>query len=333
MRRRAARRVDAEVGQGQAGHQAVLLGPAVDALAIRSDGVYVDGTFGRGGHSRAILAGLGEKGRLVAIDRDPEAVAVGRAWADELGDARVSVHHARFSEFDGVLDALGLSRIDGFLLDLGVSSPQLDDPARGFSFREDGPLDMRMDPTQGESARDWLLRASKQAIAEVLRDYGEERHAVQIAEAIVARRGAAGEAAFATTGELARLVAGVYARFQRRPEVGKNPATRAFQAARLHVNQELAELESVLSRAVERLREQGRLAVISFHSLEDRIVKQFIRAETGVDAPRDPITGVRVYEQPPRLRAIARILPDAAEVGSNPRARSAVLRVAERSVA
>ena len=320
-----------EVGQG--GHQTVLLGPAVDALAIRPDGVYVDGTFGRGGHSRAILAELGEKGRLVAIDRDPEAVAYGCAWADGLADARVSVHHARFAELADLLDALSLPQVDGVLLDLGVSSPQLDDPARGFSFREDGPLDMRMDPTRGESARDWLLRASEQAIAEVLRDYGDERHASQIAKAVVARRGAAGEAAFATTGEFARLVAGVLARYQRRPEVGKNPATRAFQAARIFINQELAELEGVLTQAVARLRAGGRLAVISFHSIEDRIVKQFIRAESGVDAPRDPVTGARVPDKPARLKPIARVLPGAVEVASNPRARSAVLRVAERSVA
>jgi 16S rRNA (cytosine1402-N4)-methyltransferase len=298
----------------------------VQGLAIRPDGVYVDGTFGRGGHSARILAELGPAGRLLAIDRDPEAVAVGRQWTE----GRFSIAHARFSDLGAVLEAAGLDRIDGVLLDLGVSSPQLDDPARGFSFRADGPLDMRMDPTQGMSVRQWLLEASERDIAEVLRDYGEERFAVPIAEAIAARCRDAGDAALRTTGELAALVAGVVRRRQGRPEVGKDPATRTFQALRLLVNQELEELALVLERAVGRLNVGGRLVVLSFHSLEDRMAKQFVARESGRQARRDPVTGVPVHEVPPRLKSVGRWLPDDAEVASNPRSRSAVLRVAER---
>ncbi len=317
-------------GQGD-GHRAVLLEQAVAALAVRPDGVYVDGTFGRGGHSAAIRARLGEAGCLVAIDRDPEAVRVGRQWAAQSpGAGRVVIEHAWFSRFGEVLDAHGLAQIDGLLLDLGVSSPQLDDPSRGFSFRDDGPLDMRMDTTRGESARQWLLRATVQEIREALKDYGEERFALQIAEAIDARRQAAGQDAFQTTGELARLVADVYVRRQKRPEVGKNPATRAFQAIRILVNQELAELQIVLEQGVARLRPGGRLVVISFHSIEDRMVKQFIHRESGRDAPRDPIMGTPIHARPPRLKPVARVLPGADEVRGNPRARSAVMRVAER---
>ncbi|ODS98855.1 MAG: 16S rRNA (cytosine(1402)-N(4))-methyltransferase [Lautropia sp. SCN 69-89] len=312
-------------------HQPVLLDEAIDALAIRPDGRYVDGTFGRGGHSRAILARLGPTGRLLAIDRDPQAIAVGSAWRDP----RFAIEHARFSELDAVLDAHGFDRIDGVLLDLGVSSPQLDDPARGFSFREDGPLDMRMDPTHGFSAREWLLRATEDDIAKVVKDYGEERFAVQIAKAIVARRGQAGEQALRTTGELAALVAAVVRR-RGRAEPGKDPATRTFQALRIHVNQELEELAVVLGKAVARLAPGGRLVVISFHSLEDRMVKQFIAHEAGRDAARDPVTGAPRHDVVPRLRAIARVLPGAARPKgrtrpANPRERSAVMRVAERT--
>ncbi|HVL59591.1 MAG TPA: 16S rRNA (cytosine(1402)-N(4))-methyltransferase RsmH [Burkholderiaceae bacterium] len=311
-------------------HRPVLLDACIDGLAIRPDGCYVDATFGRGGHSGEILRRLGPAGRLLAIDRDPEAIAVGREW----GDRRFELVHARFSQIDALLAQRGIERIDGALLDLGVSSPQFDDPARGFSFRGDGPLDMRMDPTQGMSARQWLLQASEQRIAEVLRDYGEERFAVPLAKAIVARRGDAGGDAFQTTGELARLVADVVRRRQRRPEVGKDPATRTFQALRILVNQELEELEAFLERIVDRLAVGGRLAVISFHSLEDRRVKQFVAAEAGrgVDAPgeRHPITGARLPGRALRLKPIARVLPDAVEIAANPRARSAVLRIAER---
>ncbi|MCL4183631.1 MAG: 16S rRNA (cytosine(1402)-N(4))-methyltransferase RsmH [Burkholderiaceae bacterium] len=318
------------------GHQAVLLAPAIDALAIRPDGRYVDCTFGRGGHSGAILARLGPAGRLLAIDRDPQAVAVARTWRD----ARFAIAHARFSELDAVLDAHGLDRVDGVLLDLGVSSPQLDDAARGFSFRADGPLDMRMDPTRGITARDWLLAATEEDIARVLRDYGEERFAVRIAAAIAARRRDAGDEALRTTGELAALVADAVRRPRGRTETGKDPATRTFQALRIHVNQELEELAIVLAKSVARLAPGGRLVVISFHSLEDRMVKQFIAHEAGRDAPRDPVTGVAQPVAAPRLRMLGRVLPRPAAAGAprarhrprpaNPRERSAVLRVAER---
>ena len=307
-------------------HRPVMLAECVDGLAIRPDGTYVDGTFGRGGHSAAILARLGPAGRLIGIDRDPEAVAVGREWSD----GRFVVVQSRFSDIGRVLDACGVGRVDGVLLDLGVSSPQLDDPARGFSFRSDGPLDMRMDPTQGVSARQWLLDASEDDIAGVLRDYGQERFAVPIAKAIAARRRDAGTGALLGTRELAGLVAGVVRRRQKRPEVGKDPATRTFQALRIHLNQELEELALVLDRVVDRLAAGGRLVILAFHSIEDRMVKQFIARESGRHARRDPVTGAPVHDAPPRLRAVARRLPGAAEVTANPRARSAVLRIAER---
>jgi 16S rRNA (cytosine1402-N4)-methyltransferase len=295
-------------------------------LAIRSDGIYVDGTFGRGGHSERILAGLGPVGKLIAIDRDPQAVEVGMTWKDP----RFQIVQARFSEVIAVLDGLAIGKVDGVLLDLGVSSPQLDDPARGFSFRAQGPLDMRMDPTHGVSARQWLLQASEQQIAEVLKDYGEERFAVSIAKAIVARCRDAGADAFLTTGDLAAVVAGVVRSRQKRPEVGKDPATRTFQALRIFIKQELEELALVLDRIVGRLNVGGRMVVLSFHSLEDRMVKQFIAREAGRMARRDPVTGVPVHDTPPRLVSVGRWLPDDAEILANPRSRSAVLRVAQR---
>jgi 16S rRNA (cytosine1402-N4)-methyltransferase len=311
------------------GHQPVLLRESIAALSIRPDGIYVDGTYGRGGHSAAILAGLGPAGQLVALDRDPEAVAAGARYKAASADPRFEVIHARFSQLGEVLDARGIGQVDGVLLDLGVSSPQLDDPARGFSFRMDGPLDMRMDPTHGIAASEWLEHASADEIADVVRTYGEERFAVPIAKAIVARRGDAGTP-LRTTGELARLVAGVVRSRQRRPETGKDPATRTFQALRIFINQELEELEGTLTVAVGRLAEGGRLAVISFHSLEDRIVKRFIARESGRDAPKDPIRGTRLPGSPERLRALGKVLPSREETDANPRARSAVLRVAER---
>lgn len=319
--------------QAVLGHETVFLEEAVEALAVRRDGCYLDCTFGRGGHSGAILARLGPEGRLLALDRDPEAVAVGRTWTDP----RFAIEHARFSGLGAVLDAHGIDCVDGVLFDLGVSSPQLDDPARGFSFRASGPLDMRMDPTRGIPARQWLLEASEDEIARVVSDYGEERLAVPIAKAIVARRGELGADALRTTGELAALVAAVVRR-RGRAQVGKDPATRTFQALRIHVNQELEELPVALDLAVERLKRGGRIVVISFHSLEDRMVKQFIAAESGRDAPRDPVTGASVASRIPRLRALARRLASeaAGTAGSrrrrpdNPRARSAVMRVAER---
>ena len=316
--------------QSEPGHRPVLLGECIDALRIRPDGCYVDGTFGRGGHSAAILERLGPGGRLLALDRDPEAVAAAERWKRAAGDDRFEIVHTRFSRLAEALDARGIDRVDGVLLDLGVSSPQLDDPARGFSFRADGPLDMRMDPTRGIPVSQWLAEASVEQISEVVREYGEERFAVPIAKAIAARRDEAGDAALRTTGELARLVAGVVRRRQRQPEVGKDPATRTFQALRIFINQELEELEGALAAAVDRLRTGGRLAVISFHSLEDRIVKRFIAHECGRDAPKDPVRGTLLPGVRIRLRMVGRILPSHDETRANPRARSSVLRVAER---
>ncbi len=322
-------------------HRPVLLAECINALNIRAEGVYVDGTFGRGGHSAEIYKRLGASGQLIAIDRDPQAVTAGlqlggewraRASETDAGTGRFVVEHAAFSQLDSVLDAHGVSGIDGMLLDLGVSSPQLDDASRGFSFRLDGPLDMRMDPTRGMSARQWLLQASERQIAEALRDYGEERFAVQIAAAIVARCRDAGSTALSSTGELASLVARVVRRRQKRSQMGKDPATRTFQALRILVNQELEELKIVLERATARLRPGGRLAVISFHSLEDRIVKQFIARESGrTDVRKDLIRGTPIYDSPLRLQALPRVLPSEEETEVNPRARSAVLRVAQKS--
>jgi 16S rRNA (cytosine1402-N4)-methyltransferase len=307
----------------QAQHRTVLLTEAVDAVALRPDGVLVDGTFGRGGHSRALLARLSPAGRLVGFDKDPEAVAAGLALAAE--DPRFAIVHESFADMAEVLAARGIHQLDGVLLDLGVSSPQIDNPERGFSFRFDAPLDMRMDTTRGETAADFLAGASERRIAEVLRDYGEERFAVQIAKALVACREGGG--AVRSTVELSQIVA----RAVKTREPGQNPATRTFQALRILVNAELEELEQGLSAALGLLAPGGRLAVISFHSLEDRIVKTFIARESRevVDA-RSP----SLYAAPKAMRmaALGRIKPSAAEVRANPRARSATLRVAERTV-
>jgi len=303
-----------------------MCGAVIEALAIRKQGVYVDCTFGRGGHSRAVLERLGPTGRLLALDRDPEAVRVGEGWIDP----RFRIVHAAFSELGSVLDRLGVGKVDGVLIDLGVSSPQLDDPARGFSFRQSGPLDMRMDPSRGMPVRQWLLQASEQEIAKVIAEYGEERFAVQIASAIAARIRRDGDAALLTTRELAELVAGVVRRRQRHVAPGHDPATRAFQAFRIFINRELEELADVLVGACERLVSGGRMAVISFHSLEDRLVKRFIAEQSGRDAPRDPVTGAHLPVAM-RLRPVARVLPDPDEVRINPRSRSAVLRVAQRT--
>ncbi|MDR3087065.1 MAG: 16S rRNA (cytosine(1402)-N(4))-methyltransferase RsmH [Azoarcus sp.] len=301
-------------------HVTVLLRVAVNALSVRCDGIYVDGTFGRGGHSRELLARLGAAGRLIALDRDPQAIAAGRA----INDARFTLVHASFSELAGVLDRLGVGEIDGVLLDLGVSSPQLDDAGRGMSFRFDAPLDMRMDTSRGQTAAQWLAEASVAQITEVLRDYGEERFAHAIAKAIAtARTGGT----VATTGQLAQIVE----KAVRTREPGQHPATRSFQALRIFINQELEELTRVLPVCVERLRAGGRLVVISFHSLEDRIVKRFMR-----DEARPPVLParlpVRAADLPsPRLALVGRARrPGPDEVAANPRARSAVLRVAER---
>ena len=302
-------------------HTTVLLVEAVDALAVQSAGTYVDGTFGRGGHSRAVLALLGPTGRLVAFDKDPEAVAAGQALA--AGDARFAIVHASFADMAGELAARGITQVDGVLLDLGVSSPQIDDPARGFSFRFDAPLDMRMDTTRGETAADFLASADVRRIAEVLRDYGEERFAVPIAKALVARRDDGSPVR--TTAELSQVVA----RAVKTREPGQDPATRSFQALRILVNGELTELEQGLSAALALLAPGGRLSVISFHSLEDRIVKTFIARESKEVVDRH---SPAMYAAPKamKLRALGRIKPGEAEVRANPRARSATLRVAER---
>jgi 16S rRNA (cytosine1402-N4)-methyltransferase len=302
-------------------HLPVLLYQAVDALEVASrlDGTFVDATFGRGGHSRLILERLGVRGRLIAIDRDPDAIRAAR----EIRDPRFVPVHARFSELAATLDALRTGGVEGVLFDLGVSSPQLDDPRRGFSFRLDAPLDMRMDPSQGASALEWLERADEAEIREVLSNYGEERFAKQIAKAIAAaRRGGT----LRRTGELAAVVAAAV----RTREPGQDPATRTFQALRIYVNQELEELSLTLPQALAALKPSGRLVVISFHSLEDRIVKNFMRGAARPAVPeRLPL---RARELPaPKLRIVGRpVRPGAEEVRANPRARSAVLRVAEK---
>jgi 16S rRNA (cytosine1402-N4)-methyltransferase len=303
-------------------HSAVLLSEAIDALITRPDGIYVDGTFGRGGHSRALLARLSNQGRVIALDRDPQAIQAATQGEMAVRDARFSIHHCCFSELVSILAESGLTRIDGLLLDIGVSSPQIDDPARGFSWRFDAPLDMRMDPSRGESAADFLARVDQQQLAEVIRDFGEERFAVQVAAALVARRENGNPVQ--TTTELARIVAGAV----KTREPGKDPATRTFQALRIHVNAELQELEAGLSAALQVLAPGARLVVISFHSLEDRIVKTWIKQESSSEPDR------RAPFAPPkpcRMRAIARIKPSALEIAANPRARSAVMRVAERT--
>ncbi len=299
-------------------HTTVLLTEAVQALVTQPDGIYVDGTFGRGGHARALLALLGPGGRLVAFDKDPEAIAA----AASIQDPRFVIRHASFAEMATQLAALGIRQVQGVLLDLGVSSPQIDNPERGFSFRHDAALDMRMDTTRGETAADFLQRADQRQIEEVIREHGEERFAAQIAKALVARR--ENGAPVRRTGELSALVA----RAVKTREPGQDPATRTFQALRIHVNAELEALEQGLTAALALLAPEGRLVVIAFHSLEDRIVKTFIARESRevVDrrAPMAP-------PKPLRLRALARIKPSAAEIAANPRSRSAVLRVAERT--
>ncbi len=301
-------------------HVSVLLAEAVAGLTIHSNGIYVDATFGRGGHSRAILAALGARGQLIALDRDPAAIAAGAT----LSDPRFRLVHAAFSEFDAVLDRLGVGQVDGVLLDIGVSSPQLNTPERGMSFRFDAPLDMRMDTTQGETAAEFLARASQSELERVIRDYGEERFAHAIAKALVAARG---EHGISRTGQLATLVAQVV----RTREPGQHPATRTFQALRIHVNRELEELSLVLPRALARLRPGGRLAVICFHSLEDRIVKRFMRDAAH---PPQPPKGVplRAVDLPqPVANLVGKAMfPSDAEIAANPRCRSAVLRVAQK---
>lgn len=297
-------------------HQSVLLEEAVNALAIRPDGCYVDATFGRGGHSRRILAQLSSQGRLIVFDKDPQAVAEAEQLA--AADARLTVRHEGFRH----LGELGGGSVDGVLMDLGVSSPQIDDPERGFSFRNDGPLDMRMDTSRGQSVAQWLETVDVSTLTEVIRDYGEERFAQQVAKAIDRRRQERGPVR--TTRELAEIVAGAV----KTREPGKDPATRTFQALRIFINAELEELQQALEASLHVLRPSGRLVVISFHSLEDRMVKRFMtghaRAEVDRRAPfAEPA--------PTRLSDVHRVMPSTAEVEGNPRARSAVMRVATRT--
>ena len=303
-------------------HITVLLDEAVQALAIKADGVYVDGTFGRGGHSRKILEQLGTNGRLIAFDRDLKAIESSK----EITDPRFSMVHSHFAGMQAELREMGVLKVDGILLDLGISSPQIDEASRGFSFRYDAPLDMRMDQSGGQTAADFLAGTTEQHLAEVIKNYGEERFAKQIARAIITERNDG--RAITTTGQLAKVVAGAVTRF----EPGQNPATRTFQALRIHVNQELEELTLTMPQCLALLAPQGRLAVISFHSLEDRIVKQFIRDQ----ANRDDLPAnfpVRAADLPqPKLQSVGKtIKPSAKEVKANPRSRSAVLRVAERT--
>jgi 16S rRNA (cytosine1402-N4)-methyltransferase len=310
------------VGEPVFHHAPVLLEESLEALAIREDGIYIDCTFGRGGHSAAILAKLGDKGRLIALDRDADAVASASQSFGE--DPRFVIEHASFDRLAELAARYGIAgAVNGILLDLGVSSPQLDDAKRGFSFMNDGPLDMRMDTNSGMSAAEWLGEASEGEIRDVLRTYGEERFAGRIARAIVLARQ---EAPLMTTLQLARLVEKAVPR----REKGKHPATRSFQAIRIRINRELEQLESVLAQALDILAPGGRLVVISFHSLEDRIVKRFFRKHSS--PPKLP-RGVPVMaqEEATLLKLIGKsIVPSAKELASNPRARSSRLRVAER---
>jgi 16S rRNA (cytosine1402-N4)-methyltransferase len=304
-------------------HHPVLLDEVLESLALRPDGNYLDGTFGRGGHAHAILERLGPRGRLYAMDKDPQAVqtAIRRFGAD----SRFQFRRASFARLEEWMRATGMAgRLSGVLFDLGVSSPQLDEPQRGFSFQSDGPLDMRMDPEAGVSAADWLATADEKEIARVIKGYGEERFARRIARAIVRSRL---QAPICTTGQLAALVAATVPGRERH----KHPATRTFQAIRIHINSELDELREGLRQAADVLQARGRLVVISFHSLEDRCVKRFMREESRgpVVPPEIPLRGEPV---PGRLRIVGKVRrPDAEEIARNPRARSAVLRVAERA--
>lgn len=306
---------------GKNRHQPVLLEEAVEALQIKPDGIYLDGTFGRGGHSRAVLARLTEQGRLLSLDRDPDAVAAGAELAKE--DSRFCIDQGNYAEMERHVLAWGFEEgLDGILLDIGVSSPQLDDPDRGFSFMEEGPLDMRMNPNEGVSAAEWLNEASEREMARVFWEYGEERFARRIARSIVMTRQ---QKRLETTAQLAQLIEGTVGR----REKNKHPATRCFQAIRIHVNNELANLEDGLAAAIRWLRPGGRLVVISFHSLEDRLVKRTIR-----EAARPGVVRRNIPEHPahtPTIKAVGKaIRPSERELSANPRARSAVMRIAEK---
>lgn len=305
-----------------AAHITVLLNEAVDALNIKSNGIYIDGTFGRGGHSRLILSKLEKTGRLYAIDRDLAALAEGQT----IQDARFDISHRHFSEINQLAIGNNLTKVDGILLDLGISSPQIDEGERGFSFRFDAPLDMRMDQTRGQTAAELLTTISEQQLGKVIKDYGEERFAKQVARAIIKER--TDGRAITTTGQLAKIVASAIPKI----EPGQNPATRTFQALRIYVNSELEELSLILPRCLDLLATGGRLVVISFHSLEDRIVKRFIQGEQNRDdlPARFPVKAIDLPQ--PRLKVIGKtIKPNASEVKLNPRSRSAVMRVAERT--
>ncbi|MES2323139.1 MAG: 16S rRNA (cytosine(1402)-N(4))-methyltransferase RsmH [Pseudomonadota bacterium] len=303
-------------------HRTVLLDEAVDALNLtgaRADGIYVDGTFGRGGHSRLILSKLGPQGRLFAFDKDLQAIAT----AHQIDDPRFQIVHDSFATMKTALAERGVTQVDGILLDLGISSPQVDDAARGFSFRNDGPLDMRMDTTRGVSAAEWLALVPEQQLEKVIRDYGEERFAFQIAKAIVA-----GRAVEPISGT--RQLAGIVAHAVKTREKGKDPATRTFQAIRIFINKELEDLQAGLAEAYDMLAPAARMVVISFHSLEDRMVKQFLASKAKVEQPdrRLPIRAVDLPQ--PLMKLVAKMKPSDPEVDANPRSRSAVMRVAER---
>ncbi len=304
-------------------HLSVLLEETVGGLNIKDDGIYIDGTFGRGGHSRQVLQRLGEKGRLIAIDRDPQAIEAAKQFAD---DPRFQIVHGGFGQLGDYVEELGLvGKIDGVLLDLGVSSPQLDDAERGFSFLRDGPLDMRMDNSQGETAAQWLARAEIEDMAWVFKTYGEEKNARHIARCIAADRD---KMPFLRTKDLADLIA----RITKNKERNKHPATRVFQAIRIYINSELEQIDQALEGALEVLAPEGRLSIISFHSLEDRIVKRFIRRHSqGESVPHGlPITEDQINKSR-KLRAIGKAtMPSDEEIERNARARSSVLRIAER---
>jgi 16S rRNA (cytosine1402-N4)-methyltransferase len=307
----------------ESAHETVLMQEAIDALSIREEGIYVDATFGRGGHSRLILERLGPEGRLIVFDKDPDAIEVANRMQGK--DARIEIMHAPFGEIEAQISALGVSgEIDGILFDLGVSSPQLDNASRGFSFLRDGPLDMRMDPTTGQSAEQWINSAQEHEIADVLYQYGEERHSRRMARRVILERA---EKRITTTGELAEIIKEANPAWER----DKHPATRAFQGIRIFINDELGELERGLEQALNVLKIEGRLVVISFHSLEDRMVKKFIATQAkGDNFPR----GLPISQDmlDPKLKPIGkRIKSSAGEVEQNPRARSAVMRVAEKT--
>ncbi len=304
-------------------HRPVLLEECIAALSLKADGIYVDATFGRGGHSEAILKRLGPAARLIGLDKDPQAIEAGEALASR--DGRFSIYHGSFAELEQAMTEAGvLGQVDGILMDLGVSSPQLDDASRGFSFMRDGPLDMRMDNSRGLSAAQWLAKAKEKEIAGVIKEYGEERFSKRIARVIVEARQ---ETPIETTAQLVKIIIDV---MPKQREQDKHPATRSFQGIRIFINQELDDLRLCLKQVLAVLAPGGRLAVISFHSLEDRIVKRFVRdLAKGDDFPSDmPVT---VDQLNPKMRLIGKaIRAGAEELDENPRARSAVLRVAEK---